>query len=170
MMCSARERKEWNLVIAGWGEDLQIKELRDRIKLSNLHESIHFIGPQYGDKKTSCFDSADAFILPSFSEGSPMAVLEAWSYQLPVLMTEHCNLHEGFSSNSAIKIDPRVDSIRAGLMKLFSLTDKERSEYGINGKRLVESSYSWPKLAKQMSEVYEWMLGKGKRPNCVIEN
>ena len=35
-------------------------------------------------------------ILPSFSEGLPMAVLEAWAYGLPVLMTDHCNLPEGF--------------------------------------------------------------------------
>jgi len=32
----------------------------------------------------------------------------------------------------------------------------------------VEEKFSWPKIARQMKEVYEWVLGKGPKPECVV--
>ena len=38
-----------------------------------------------------------------------MSILEAWAYELPVVMTDYCNLPEGFSADAAIHIDTEVD-------------------------------------------------------------
>ena len=62
-------------------------------------------------------------MLPSFSEGMPIAVLEAWSYGLPVLMTEACNLPEGFAAGAALQIGPDRAGIGAGLRQLFAMSD-----------------------------------------------
>ena len=66
----------------------------------------------------SLLQEVDAFILPSFSEGLPMSVLEAWAYQLPVVMTDFCNLPEGFEAGAAIRIEPDAESVFQGLEKL----------------------------------------------------
>ena len=95
---SARPNEhQWQLVIAGDTPDLlYTKSLIKRIKSLNLTDSVQLIGGQFDKAKHHCFCFADAFVLPSFSEGLPVAVLEAWSYGLTTLITPHCNLPEGF--------------------------------------------------------------------------
>lgn len=96
-----------------------------------------------------------------------MAVLEAWAYGLPVLMTSACNLSEGFQSEAAIQIDPEAESIAQGLEVLASMTDRERKAMGMRGRRLVETNFSLPKITADMQAVYKWVLGGGDKPNCI---
>jgi poly(glycerol-phosphate) alpha-glucosyltransferase len=57
-----------------------------------LDNKVFFVGPKYGVEKEDFLKDSDLFILPSFSEGLPIAVLEAWANKIPVLMTENCNI------------------------------------------------------------------------------
>ena len=92
------------LVIAGWNQGSQEAMLRRLIATLGAADTVCLAGPQFGDDKAASFARADAFVLPSLSEGLPVAVLEAWSYGLPVLMTEACNLPEGFAAGAALRI------------------------------------------------------------------
>ena len=158
---------DWVLAIAGWDQNRHEAILRHQAEELCLNGQVIFLGPQFKEAKTSAYRHADAFILPSFSEGMPMAVLEAWAYGLPILMTSACNLPEGFKSEAAIRIDPQVESIGQGLEVLASMTDRERKAMGMRGRRLVETNFSLPKITADMKAVYEWVLGGGNRPNCV---
>ncbi|MCB9721657.1 MAG: glycosyltransferase [Candidatus Omnitrophica bacterium] len=160
---------EWELIIAGWddGGHLEgLKKLAAELGLSNGC-CIQFAGPKFGDEKDNLLKEGDAFILPSFSEGLPMSVLEAWSYGLPVLMTEHCNLPIGFKFEAAIRIEPSSASIGQGLEQLFTMTDEQLVAMGSNGRKLVESQFQWDKIAQKMISAYAWCLG-GNRPDCII--
>ncbi|MDA7877843.1 glycosyltransferase [Akkermansiaceae bacterium] len=126
-----------------------------------------FVGPAFGEQKEMLLRSASAFILPSFSEGLPMSVLEAWSYGLPVLMTDHCNIPEGFAADAALRIDTDVESIATGLSEFFQASASDLQALGDNGRALVERQFTWDQVAVQMKEVYEWVLGGGERPDCV---
>jgi poly(glycerol-phosphate) alpha-glucosyltransferase len=139
---------------------------------------VLFLGPAFGEQKDALLRRADAFILPSFSEGLPMSVLEAWSYRLPVLMTEHCNLPEGYAAEAAIRIGTGVRGqesgvrgqpmgIDEGMCTLMEMSDSERVAMGQRGRSLVEDRFTWPQVAAQMKEVYEWVLGGGPQPDCV---
>jgi len=97
-----------------------------------------------------------------------MVILEAWSYGLPVLMTPHCNLPEGFQVGAAIQVEANQESIAQGLNALFSMSDNERQTLGIKGRKLVEEQFTWPKIAAEMSSVYEWILGGGSPPSFII--
>ncbi len=158
---------DWVLAIAGWDQCKHEPKLRHQAEELCLNGQTIFLGPQFKEAKAFAYRYADAFILPSFSEGMPMAVLEAWAYGLPVLMTSACNLPEGFQSEAAIRIDPEAESIAQGLEALASMTDRERKAMGMRGRRLVETNFSLPKLTADMKAVYEWVLGGGNRPNCV---
>ena len=96
-----------------------------------------------------------------------MAVLEAWAYRLPVLMTEHCNLPEGFAADAAIRIGTDVESIAEGMRQILQSTIYDLQSIGRNGRSLVEERFTWPQVAVQMKEVYEWILGGGSKPGCV---
>ena len=96
-----------------------------------------------------------------------MSVLEAWSYGLPVLMTDHCNLPEGFAADAAIRIGTDVESIAEGMRLLVRSPRSDLQSLGRNGRMLVERQFTWPQVAAQMKQVYEWMLGGGVAPDCV---
>jgi poly(glycerol-phosphate) alpha-glucosyltransferase len=96
-----------------------------------------------------------------------MAILEAWSYGLPVLMTPECNIPEGFEAEAALHVDPDPSSIARGVRQLSSMSQGERAAMGARGRALVEEQFTWPRVAEQMHGVYRWMLGEAGRPSCV---
>ena len=162
------EREGWCLVIAGWEQGSHSRELSDLIRDLSLGRSVRLIGPQFDGDKDATFRAVDAFILPSLSEGQPLAVLEAWSYGLPVLMTPQCNLQEGFLAGAAIMLQPATNSIAEALQALFRMTAAERSEIGQRGRRLVEDRFTWERTASEMCRVYAWLSGGGSPPASVV--
>lgn len=178
----------WQLVIAGWdqgGHEAELIQLCKELGLSfshkmhkehttgetsafSLQSSVFFFGPAFGQEKEDLLRSADAFILPSFSEGLPMSVLEAWAYGLPVVMTPECNLPEGFAADAGIRIGSDAASIALGLDSLFSMSDKDLCSMGGRGRELVKARFTWKTVAAQMREVYDWMLGGGAPPGSVV--
>jgi len=167
VVIESRQQSDWVLAIAGWDQGGHETELQKLSLELGVEQSVLFLGPQFGKNKQACYENADAFVLPSFSEGLPMTVLEAWAYGLPVLMTPQCNIPEGFLSNAAIKVEPTQEEIANGLVHLFNLTDEERKQMGCNGLSLVQQKFTWEKVAGEMHTVYQWILGGGAPPDCV---
>jgi poly(glycerol-phosphate) alpha-glucosyltransferase len=160
---------DWYLVIAGWDQNAHENELKIVCKKLGIQNRVIFAGPQFDTDKDAIYSRANAFILPSFSEGVPMVILEAWSYCLPVLMTPQCNLPEGFQAQAAIQVNAHQESIAQGLDTLFSLSNNERKKFGINGQQLVHKRFIWSKVASEINAVYEeWILGGGSPPSCII--
>lgn len=96
-----------------------------------------------------------------------MAVLEAWSYGLPVLMTDACNLEKGFEVNAAIRIEPETKSVAQGLRTLIALSEEKRQAMSKNAVSLVKSDFDWSVCATEMMSVYSWLLGRSQKPKCV---
>ncbi len=159
---------DWKLLLAGWGETGDIAKFKREVHEFGIDQTVKFVGPVFDQDKADLLKAATAFILPSFSEGLPIAVLEAWAYGLPALITPQCNLRKGIVEGAAISINPSADSIREGLAAMARLSDTERRAMGLNGYRLVMSSYSWPIVAAQMKEVYDWSIGGGQAPASVV--
>jgi poly(glycerol-phosphate) alpha-glucosyltransferase len=164
---SGVEAAPWHLVVAGWDQAGTQAALVAQAEALGLTRRVHFVGPQFGEQKAATLAAADAFVLPSLSEGLPMAVLEAWAARLPVLMTEACNLPEGFSSGAAIRLDPEPRAMVERLRELGSLSQSALAALGANGRALVEARFSWGHVACQMGQLYEWVLGGGAPPTFV---
>lgn len=75
---------DWSLVFAGNGE---VQEGRTLAHELGINSQVCFLGWVNGEQKTKAFQDASIFCLPSYAEGFPMAVLDAWSYGLPVITT-----------------------------------------------------------------------------------
>jgi len=161
------ERQDWLLAIAGWDQAGHQAELQQQATILGLADSVRFLGPQFGADKNACFNACDAFILPSFSEGLPMVVLEAWAHAKPVLMTAACNLPEGFAHHAALRIDPTAESLAAGLREFIALQEGELLIMGEQGRALVGKRFVWPQVAGDMAAVYRWVLQGGPQPSCV---
>ena len=159
--------EEWTLMIAGWDQGGHEGELKRLAAELELEDSVSFVGPQYGEEKREFYRNCAAFVLPSFSEGLPMSILEAWSYAKPVLMTPECNLPEGPAAGAAICFNPAVEEIEAGLKRLFLMKENERRAMGERSLELVKERFAWSRVAQEMMSVYRWLLGDAGRPDCV---
>jgi glycosyltransferase involved in cell wall biosynthesis len=157
---------DWWLAIAGWDQLGYEAVLRQLLAASGAPRVL-FLGPQYGPAKDACFRHASAFILPSLSEGLPNAVLEAWSYGLPVLMTPECNLPEGKLNDAAIEVSGTAEAIARGLRILFDMSDAGLACMGQAGRDLVKRKFAWTQVASQMLALYHWVNGEGAAPNIL---
>lgn len=162
-----RQKAEpWILVVAGWDELGHRDELK-RLATSLATEGLYFTGPKYGAEKELVYRASDALILPSLSEGLPMTVLEAWSYRLPAVMTEFCNIPLGFSTGAALQIAPEQKSIEDGLCSLFAMSDEARMTMGAKARELAATRFSWAQIAHEMHDVYDWVVHGGTPPSNV---
>lgn len=181
----------WQFVIAGWDQgdhEVRLKQLCEELELSfadvpakqflSLEASsgqlsgfsVVFVGPVFGELKVQLLERANVFILPSFSEGLPMSILEAWAYELPVVMTDYCNLPEGFNADAAIHIDTEVEGMSAGMIKMIECSDAELKGMGVNGLNLVKEKFTWATIAAQMGELYQWVKKRcpqGDKPEFI---
>ena len=165
----ARKRERgWVLMIAGWdqgGHQGKLEQLARELKIT---DSVQFAGSLFGDAREAAYQNADAFVLPSLSEGQPLVVLEAWSHARPVLMTLECNLPEGFEKRAAIRMNTTVEGAAEGLRMLFALDQHTLQEMGRRGRDLVIANFSWSQIASQMFAVYNWLLGRSAVPDCAL--
>ena len=179
------EVAEWTLEIAGWdqgGHEGKLQRLAARLGLAwrgprengtepaDPPADIVFAGPQFGADRDHAYRRCDGFILPSFSEGLPVAVLEAWSHAKPVLMTPGCNLPEGIAARAAWLMEPSPPDIARSLGEFFRTPEAERNAVGHRGRRLVEERFTWTTIGARMGGVYAWLLGKGPKPPDIIED
>ncbi|NES99875.1 MAG: glycosyltransferase family 4 protein [Sphaerospermopsis sp. SIO1G1] len=72
------------ITIAGDGE---IQEALVLVKELNLSNHINLVGWVNSDDRNNLLANSDVFILPSYNEGLPMAILEAMGWGLPIIST-----------------------------------------------------------------------------------
>lgn len=161
-------QEHWKLIIAGWDDGGHLASYRRLAENTGFAHTITWLGATYGGAKVDLIRSADWFILPSLSEGLPMAVLEAWSYGLPTLMTEECNLPIGFAEAISIKIESSAHSIASQLEVISQIPESQRREMGAKARRLVEEDFTWRTQGERLGEVYRWMVDGGTQPEHVI--
>lgn len=161
-----QEYQDWHLVIAGPddGYETQARRLVDSL---GLRRSVTLVGPLYGEEKRAAYAKAECFVLPSFSEGFSMAILEAMACRLPVLLTPACNFSEVVRVGAGVSVEPTVEGTERGLRELLGLPRDELRYMGERGRRLIEQSYTWERVASQMLSLYRWLAAGGPRPAFV---
>lgn len=150
-------RAAWRLDIAGPDRGGMRNGLAAQAEALGIAPEVRFVGPLFGAAKSAALARASAFVLPSLSEGLPMAVLEAWSAGVPVLMTRACNLPEGFAAGAAHEIGA-PGSLAAGLAR------PDLAEMGVRGQALVRARFDWDQIAARHAALYAWAAERGPQP------
>lgn len=162
---------EWRLALLGWDEGGHGRECEQAIERLGILNTCRWFGPAFGPVKAAAYANASAFVLPSFSEGLPMTVLEAWANRLPVFMTPACNLPEGFAARAAVKIatEPNLlaEQLRGGLLAHDAGT--RLTAMGAAGRALVEQRFTWDQIAAEFIELYRWAIDGGPAPSCLVD-
>lgn len=140
-----------------------LKEIRQRCSRLGVDDLFIFLGEVQGQAKQDALAAADAFILPSYSEGLPVAALEALGAGLPVIVTDQCNIPEIQRCNAGFVVLPDRSEMATAITKLFSLTDEERDEVGGNARELAFEYFTWERVARKSIDCYQTMIEERSR-------
>ncbi|WP_447770457.1 glycosyltransferase [Sphingobacterium faecium] len=157
----------WEIEIAGNGEEGYLNKLNDIINSKSLNGDIKIIGPKFGSDKLATYHSSDLFVLPTHSENFGIVIAEALSCGIPVITTTGTPWQNINKSNSGQWIDIGVKPLLKSLEFMMKLNDSELNQMGFNGRKLIENEYSIESVASKMLECYKWILNKGEKPNFI---
>ena len=155
----ARRPSDSMLTIAGWGEPGDVAALEAAVLAAG--PSAQFVGPLYGPAKQALLAQARFMVLPSLSEGLPMAVLEGWAAGTPTVMTSACNLPEGFASHAAIACGASPDEIATALDTAFGLDSNQWQAMAANARGLAAGLFSGEMIAARWGEAYQRAIAMG---------
>lgn len=146
------------LIIAGDGSRDFVKRLqRETIRLG-IEQNVTWTGFLEGEEKWKAFASADIFVLPSYSENFGIAVAEAMSCGIPVIISNRVGIHQDVSrSEAGIVVEPNIGQLADAMTKLLERPEL-RKKIGENGRRLVEEKFTPEKVIPQIVELYEKVL------------
>ena len=156
----------WRLQIAGPDEGGHLAEVLRAAQAVGVAGSIDYLGEVDGARKNKVYHNADLFVLPTFSENFGVVVAEALSHGLPVITTRGAPWADLETHGCGWWVDIGVEPLAAALRQAMALNDDERQAMGERGRAYVQR-YNWADIARQMADVYRWVLGQGARPSCV---
>lgn len=142
------EAKGCKLVLAG-DTDFE-DEYSLALKRMAREAGVVLTGFVKGRKLHSLLTNARCYCLPSSHEGLPIALLEAMSYHLPVVVSDiPANLEVGLSSGCYFHCGD-VDALAVRLQKVMD-EDYHRVQYDM-------VPYDWDRIAEQVMRIYESLL------------
>lgn len=143
------------LVIAG-DADHESEYSKNLKKLIDHDDRIIRTGYITGEPLNQVFSHAKLFILPSYHEGLPIALLEAMSYSLPVLVSDipanaEVNLPEKryFKCGDVTDLKHKMEHLLD-----YDIPKNEQKMF----RELIEQTYNWEIIANQTIRVYEATL------------
>ena len=140
--------KDCQLVLAG---DTDFEDEYSRsLKQMAKEKGIILTGFVKGKKLHSLLSNARVFVLPSSHEGLPIALLEAMSYNLPVIVSDiPANKEVGLPSDAYFPTG-NISSLQNKLQKILSFP-YSTVQYNME-------KYNWDKIAEEVIKVYKEVL------------
>jgi glycosyltransferase involved in cell wall biosynthesis len=158
----------WELVIVGPDECGHLAEVMAAVRAAGLTQQILYQGEIWDEAaKLECYINADLFVLPTFSENFGLVIAEAMSCGLPVITTKATPWAELETQRCGWWIDTGEEPLFHALQAALATPADRLREMGQRGRNLIEAKYSWKTPGLQLAEVYEWLAGREKQPDCI---
>lgn len=151
-VAGARPGLRWKAAVAGRGEEEG--RLRGLAAEGGVVERIDFLG--FRDDVGALLAAADVFVMPSRSEGLPLALLEAMHAGVAVIATEVGGVPEVVTDGEeALLVPPGdVDALAQALLRVLE-DDELRARLVARARRRAEERYS----VRSMTDAYEALYG-----------
>jgi glycosyltransferase involved in cell wall biosynthesis len=136
--------------------DGELEKVCDFINKRNLGERVLINNWKPYDQILEIYRGADIFVLPSYTEGMPMSILEAMGSGLPIISTNVGGIPEAVINNeNGFLINP--GDIAALTEKLDTLIrDKAlREEMGRKSLGYIKTRFSIETIGEKLEKIYE---------------
>lgn len=135
-------------------------ELRKRVRQLNIEDHVTFAGWVEGRTKFAYMRKAEIFVLPSYQEGMPIALLEAMSFGLPVISTRVSAIPEIIEEGkNGFLIEPGdVDSL---VERICLLLENHKLRAAMRAQNLVAARrFSLKEIVKEWNIVYQSLVSQ----------
>ncbi len=143
--------KAATLTIAGDGE---VERARHRIRELLLQDTVEVRNWLSESEVGELLDHAQVLVLPSISEGQPMAVLEAMARGLCVVATNVGGLPEMIGGRCGVVIPPEDTDAIAAALRLVINDHELRARYGAAAYARVAERYDVRVVWRQLDALY----------------
>jgi glycosyltransferase involved in cell wall biosynthesis len=147
-------------LIAGTAEDPAYGDkMLELVKELGLTDRVHFLGMVTGDTKTSLYELADIFALPTSQENFGFVFPEALACRTPVIMTTGVDTHpELVASGGAITVDRTPGAFADAITELLG-SPSRRGQMGEAGRRWVLEHLDPGVIAERFDRMYASACG-----------
>lgn len=154
-----KKHTNFEVLIGGNGET---EALNNEIKLKGLGGFVKLLGWVGSKQKEKLLEKADIYILPSYNEGLPMSLLEAMSWEVPVISTNVGGIPELIRNNlDGFVVEPGdVQALIDVLLRLIK-SSALRLDMGKSARSRVEEQFSDLVVIPQLEQIYAKLLVKG---------
>lgn len=143
------------LLIAGNGPERTA--LERLISQLQLEDRVRLVGFQSNLK--AFYEALDLFVLSSHREGLPNVLLEAMSYEVPVLATRIAGIPRLIQDGeNGLLVDPGDAASLANRMQFLLQSAALRTKLACAGRSTIESRYSFSNRMKNVARVYDDVL------------
>ncbi|WP_299832282.1 glycosyltransferase family 4 protein [uncultured Roseobacter sp.] len=159
-------RPDLALTLVGDGDDrAHLEQLA-----APLGEAVHFAGFQSQDGVAEALAKADILVLPSFAEGLPVVLMEAFAAATPVICTQVAGVGELVEDGVSGCLVPAgdVDSL-ADRIAYLADHPAERTEMGAKGQQKVQAEFDVRLEAARIASLFAGTAGSDVRPTPYTE-
>lgn len=146
-----------HLVIAGPDNVGFLSTAQNYFEQSGCASAVTFTGMLKGEMKHAALAAANVYVLPSYSEGFSMAILEAMAAGLPCVITKNCNFPEAAAAHAALTVETDAGEIAKALIECLA-NPHDAAEMGARAREFVFDNYTWNSIARRMNGVYESLV------------
>lgn len=161
--------RNWSLDIYGPAEGGFDVELRKDIQRLQLGSSVTLNGAVSDQQKWRILHSADAAILPSYSENFGIVVAEALAASTPVITTTGTPWAGLLSHRCGWWVEANMDGLVNALRSLGRTSSGELKAMGGRGSNWIRRDFVWANIGIQMLQAYTWYLNDAASspPGCM---
>lgn len=147
------------LILAGDGEVEKVRQLVKNLNLTEITTIFDWVDTQ---QRNALLKQADAFVLPSYNEGLPMALLEAMSWGLPAIATPVGGIPEVVKSyQNGLLVNPGdIEQLSAAIVSLVE-DETLRLFLGKMARKDVEP-FDIKKYCESLTEIYRTVVSESK--------
>lgn len=141
-----------DLVVAG-PDDGARAALEAQLSALNIAAHVHLVGPVFGARKFALLSNALCYLQPSRNEGFSMSILEALSFGVPAVISEHCHFAEVQTQDVGRVVPLSAEHIAAALLEIC-LDRERRDAMAQRARAFIEREYTWQAVARAMTAAY----------------
>lgn len=162
-----QEMAEAELLIIGGGDEAYECFLRAEAEKRRLR-NVRFTGFLSGKEKDQAIASLSVLAMPSEFENFGNVIVEGLIRKIPCIATYGAPWKELRTHQCGWWIEYTQEAITEAVKEAFHTPKERLKEMGWRGRKLAEDNYSVLSVALKMKSLYEWILGKGDKPEFVF--